>query len=116
MNFYFSRGNSPVKINYLTCGIFCNIFKVITVTKTSSRGPEREARDQAYRFAARLLSMGIRKGDRSPFIDQMMFYNNQNKYTTALLVPNKEALSRWAAGNNIKTTFTSLKRRTSIIR
>ncbi len=39
--------------------------------------------------------------DRSPFIDQMMLYNNQNKYTTALLVPNKEALSRWAAGNNI---------------
>ena len=39
--------------------------------------------------------------DRSPLIDQMMLYNNQNKYTTALLVPNKEALSRWAASNNI---------------
>ncbi|HBE40588.1 MAG TPA: long-chain fatty acid--CoA ligase [Bacteroidales bacterium] len=39
--------------------------------------------------------------DRSPFIDQMMLYNNQNKYTTALLVPNKEALIRWAKSNNI---------------
>ncbi len=34
--------------------------------------------------------------DRSPFIDQMMLYNNQNKYTSALLVPNGEALTRWA--------------------
>lgn len=39
--------------------------------------------------------------DRSPFIDQMMLYNNQNKYTTALLVPNGEALARWAKDNNI---------------
>ena len=39
--------------------------------------------------------------DRTPFIDQMMLYNNQNKYTTSLLVPNKEALVRWAKVNNI---------------
>jgi len=39
--------------------------------------------------------------DRSPFIDQMMLYNNQNKYTTALLVPNGEALTRWAKNNDI---------------
>ena len=39
--------------------------------------------------------------DRSPFIDQMMLYNNQCKYTTALLVPNGEALMRWAKNNNI---------------
>ncbi len=39
--------------------------------------------------------------DRSPFIDQMMLYNNQNKYTTALLVPNGEALAKWAKDNNI---------------
>jgi len=38
--------------------------------------------------------------DRSPFIDQLMLYNNQNKYTTALLVPNGEALARWAKNNN----------------
>jgi long-chain acyl-CoA synthetase len=38
--------------------------------------------------------------DRSPFIDQMMLYNNQNKYTVALIVPNAEALSRWAKINN----------------
>jgi len=39
--------------------------------------------------------------DRSPFIDQMMLYNNQNKYTSALVVPNAEALTRWAKNNNI---------------
>ncbi len=39
--------------------------------------------------------------DRSQFIDQMMLYNNQNKYTTALLVPNREALARWAKNKNI---------------
>ena len=39
--------------------------------------------------------------DRSPFIDQLMLYNNQNKYTTALLVPNGDALARWAKNKNI---------------
>ena len=38
--------------------------------------------------------------DRSPYIDHLMLYNNQNKYTSALLVPNKEALGRWAKSNN----------------
>lgn len=42
--------------------------------------------------------------DRSPFIDQMMLYNNQNKYTSALLVPNGEALVRWAKNKNIDLT------------
>ena len=44
--------------------------------------------------------------DRSPYIDQMMLYNNQNKYTSALIVPNGEALSRWANNNNISLTDT----------
>lgn len=39
--------------------------------------------------------------DRSPYIDQMMLYNNQDKYTTALLVPNHDSLARWAKNNNI---------------
>ena len=42
--------------------------------------------------------------DRSPFIDQMILYNNQNKYTSALIVPNGEALVRWARGENISLT------------
>ncbi len=42
--------------------------------------------------------------DRSPFIDQMMLYNNQNKYTSALLVPNGDALVRWAKDKNIDLT------------
>ena len=39
--------------------------------------------------------------DRSPYIDHLMLYNNQDKYTAALLVPNKEALDRWAKRQNI---------------
>jgi long-chain acyl-CoA synthetase len=42
--------------------------------------------------------------DRSQFIDQMMLYNNQNKYTSALLVPNGEALRKWAKSNNVNLT------------
>jgi long-chain acyl-CoA synthetase len=30
-----------------------------------------------------------------------MLYNNQNKYTSALLVPNGEALATWARNNNV---------------
>ena len=32
--------------------------------------------------------------DQSPFIDQVMLYNNQNPYTTGLLVPNIHAINR----------------------
>jgi long-chain acyl-CoA synthetase len=32
---------------------------------------------------------------QSPFIEQCMLFNNQNPYTVALVVPNKEALKRW---------------------
>jgi len=39
--------------------------------------------------------------DRSPYIDQMMLYNNQRKYTSAVIVPNREALVRWAKSHNI---------------
>ena len=44
--------------------------------------------------------------DRSQFIDQLMLYNNQNKYTSALLVPNKEALMRWAKNHNVSPAET----------
>jgi long-chain acyl-CoA synthetase len=33
--------------------------------------------------------------DNSHFIEQVVLYNNQNPYTTALIVPNKEALKRY---------------------
>jgi long-chain acyl-CoA synthetase len=35
--------------------------------------------------------------DNSHFIDQVVLYNNQNQYTTALIVPNKEALKRYVS-------------------
>lgn len=38
---------------------------------------------------------------RSPYVEQLMLYNNQNKYTTALLVPNSEAMIRWSKNQNI---------------
>ena len=33
--------------------------------------------------------------DNSGYIDQVLLYNNQNPYTSALIVPNKEALKRY---------------------
>jgi long-chain acyl-CoA synthetase len=33
--------------------------------------------------------------DASPYIEQIMLYNNQSPFTVALLVPNKETLLRW---------------------
>ncbi len=45
--------------------------------------------------------------DRSQYIDFLVLYNNQNKYTSALLVPNKETLSRWVRSNNIDLNETS---------
>ena len=38
---------------------------------------------------------------RSEFIYQIMLYNNQCKYTSALLVPDSEALAAWVKTNNI---------------
>ncbi len=39
--------------------------------------------------------------DKSLFIEQIMLYNNQNTYTTALLVPNKDNLILWLSNNNL---------------
>lgn len=37
----------------------------------------------------------------SPFIDQIMLYNNQNPYTVALVVPNFELVKRWLKENGL---------------
>ncbi len=42
--------------------------------------------------------------EKSEFIDQVMLYNNQNTYTTALLYPNKGKLRAWAEKNNFDVT------------
>ncbi len=39
--------------------------------------------------------------DNSPYIDQVMLYNNQSPYTTALVVPNKEALLGWLKSHDL---------------
>lgn len=40
--------------------------------------------------------------EQSQFIDQCILYNNQNPYTVALVVPNREALKRWLREKNLK--------------
>lgn len=41
--------------------------------------------------------------DRSPYIEQIMLYNDQSPYTVALLVPNKEAILRRLAEDHLST-------------
>jgi long-chain acyl-CoA synthetase len=38
--------------------------------------------------------------EKSVYIDQVMLFNNQNPYTTALIYPNKSHLLKWAEKNN----------------
>lgn len=39
--------------------------------------------------------------EHSPYIDQVMLYNNQSPYTVALIVPNKEAVLKWLKDNGM---------------
>lgn len=39
--------------------------------------------------------------EHSPFIDQMMLFNNQSLYTVALVVPNKERILSWVKENKL---------------
>ena len=39
--------------------------------------------------------------DASPFIEQVMLFNDQSPYTVALVVPNKEALLRWLSDQGL---------------
>ena len=41
--------------------------------------------------------------EHSAFIEQIMLYNNQNPYTVALLVPNKEAILTWTSERSVST-------------
>jgi len=43
---------------------------------------------------------------RSRFIEQLMLYNNQSKYTSALLVPKLETLTTWVKAKNINPAET----------
>lgn len=42
--------------------------------------------------------------EKSPFIDQIMLYNNQNTYTTAIVVPAKAALSAFVNSHHASMT------------
>jgi len=40
---------------------------------------------------------------QSPHIDQIMLYNNQSSYTTALIVPNRDAVLAWLSANHLSS-------------
>jgi long-chain acyl-CoA synthetase len=42
--------------------------------------------------------------EKSPFIEQMMLYNNQNPYTSALIMPNRKTIREWAEKNYFDLT------------
>ena len=42
--------------------------------------------------------------DKSPYIDQIILHNNQNPYTIAIVVPNREALRREVGNDAAKAT------------
>jgi long-chain acyl-CoA synthetase len=39
--------------------------------------------------------------EQSPYIDQIMLYNNQSPYTVALVVPNRDAILNWLREKNL---------------
>ena len=41
--------------------------------------------------------------DKSPYIDQIIIYNNQSPYTSAIVVPNRDALCRTLAERNVSS-------------
>jgi len=47
--------------------------------------------------------------DNSKYIDQVVLYNNQNPYTTALIVPNKEALKRYVLQKKQQTDWSTVE-------
>jgi len=47
--------------------------------------------------------------DNSKFIDQVLLYNDQNPYTSALIVPNKEALKRFVHTNKFQLDWDSVE-------
>ncbi len=51
--------------------------------------------------------------DQSPYIDQCMLYNNQNPFTSAMIVPNIQAINRYLERNNIKPDTEEGKRATA---
>jgi long-chain acyl-CoA synthetase len=49
--------------------------------------------DDGEKYSPELIEEAL--SEHSPYIEQVMLYNNQSPYTTALIVPAREALLRW---------------------
>jgi len=47
--------------------------------------------------------------DNSRYIEQVVLYNNQNPYTAALIVPNKEALKRYVQGKRPQVDWSAVE-------
>jgi len=55
--------------------------------------------DDGEKYSPELIEEAIIAS--SPFIEQLMLYNNQSPYTTALLVPARDAIARWASEHGV---------------
>jgi long-chain acyl-CoA synthetase len=55
--------------------------------------------DDGEKYSPELIEESVT--DSSPYIEQLMLYNNQSPYTAALLVPDKAALLAWVKKQNL---------------
>ena len=55
--------------------------------------------DDGEKYSPELIEEAL--AEHSPYIEQVMLYNNQSPYTAGLLVPAREALLRWLKGRGL---------------
>ncbi len=55
--------------------------------------------DDGEKYSPELIEEAITGG--SPYVEQVMLYNDQSPYTTALLVPARDALRAWLKGHGL---------------
>jgi long-chain acyl-CoA synthetase len=58
--------------------------------------------DDGEKYSPELIEEAL--AEHSPYIEQVMLYNNQSPYTSALLVPSREAVVRWARAQGLAVT------------
>jgi long-chain acyl-CoA synthetase len=55
--------------------------------------------DDGEKYSPELIEEAL--AEHSPYIEQVMLYNNQSPYTSALLVPARDAVLRWLKGRGL---------------
>lgn len=58
--------------------------------------------DDGEKYSPELIEEAL--AEHSPYIEQVMLYNNQSPYTVALIVPAREALLRWVAKEGLSVS------------